>query len=236
MKHVCIAEFEDFINELNNDQSVAEFILETSGQLIVCNDYAVSLFGYTNRSDMELLHVKDLVPDDFAELFPDEITIEHLTKGEFLPRVNKRMDGEVFASYVRTQFITLQNKKYVHTSVIDRSDSFDIKHLMLEQNVEVLKCELEKEKNVNFVQQLADIPQQRQNFLLCQKLNQLHPGLSIKDLELASLISFNLDTRSIAVVQNISINSVYVARKRLRKKMNVSPTVNLKAYFLQLLD
>ena len=228
-------ELEANIESLEKSQTEAEFIVKKTGELIAFNQRAVDLFGYSCKADMEKLHLKDLVPDDFAGLLPGEISIEHLTKGEFLPRVNKRKNGSVFSSFVKTWPIIIGNESYVRTTVKERFVSHDIKHLMLEQNMDVLKCELVRERNRNFGV-LLGASQQRINQELCQILRELYPNLNHKDMELASLISFNFETKAIASIQNICLNSVYVARKRLRKKLNLDKTQSLENYLKQLLD
>lgn len=228
-------ELEANIESLEKSQTEAEFIVKKSGELIAFNQRAVDLFGYSSKAEMEKLHLKDLVPDDFAGLLPSEISIEHLTKGEFLPRVNKRKNGSVFSSFVKTWPIVIGDESYVRTTVKERFASQDVKHLMLEQNMEVLKCELVRERNRNFGV-LLGANQQRINQELCQILRKLHPNLNHKDMELASLISFNFETKAIASIQNICLNSVYVARKRLRKKLNLEKTQNLESYLKHLID
>lgn len=227
---------ECIIDKLERNQVDAEFIVKKSGELIAFNLRAVDLFGYSCKAEMEKLHLKDLVPDDFAGLLPGEISIEHLTKGEFLPRVNKRKNGSLFSSFVKTWPIIIGEESYVRTTVKERFANRNIKQLMLEQNVEVLKCELIREKNKNFCLQLGTNQQQRINHDLCRILRELHPNLNHKDIELASLISFNFETKAIASIQNICLNSVYVARKRLRKKLNLEKAQNLDRYLKQLID
>lgn len=228
-------ELDSNIERLEKNQAEAEFIIKKSGELIAFNQRAVDLFGYSCKAEMEKLHLKDLVPDDFAGLLPDEIGIEHLTKGEFLPRVNKRKNGSVFPSFVKTWPIIIGNESYVRTTVKKRFANQNIKQLMLEQNVEVLKCELIREKHRNFGF-LSGGNQQRINQELCRMLREVHPNLNHKDMELASLISFNFETKAIASIQNICLNSAYVARKRLRKKLNLDKTQSLDRYFKQLVD
>ncbi len=61
-----------------------------------------------------------------------------------------------------------------------------------------------------------------------------YPNLSKTDLRLCTLIRLDLSTNDIAVMQNITSESVYKSRKRLRKKLNISPDIDLNVFLKQL--
>lgn len=66
------------------------------------------------------------------------------------------------------------------------------------------------------------------------KLTTQFEGLTKTEIRLCSLIKLNLDTKQIAVLQNINPSSVKMSRNRLRKKLNLGPEDDLHA-FLQTL-
>lgn len=64
------------------------------------------------------------------------------------------------------------------------------------------------------------------------RLKQHYPGISTNDLRLCALIKLNLSIKEMAVILNISPDSVKTARYRLRKKLNINTEDNL-AEFIQ---
>lgn len=61
-----------------------------------------------------------------------------------------------------------------------------------------------------------------------------YPKLSKTDLRLCTLIRLDFTTNDIALMQNITTDSVYKSRKRLRKKLQISPGVDLDVFLKQL--
>jgi len=233
-------EFEDYFLHLKENKLEATFLVNEPGLILICNEKAAHLFAYNNPREICGLHVKQLVPDDFAELFPKRITAEHLTLGEFLPRVNKKKNGENFATWVSTNFVYISNKKYILTIVRDRSDEAKgtacIETAKLKQNIEVLKCELKKEKYLTALPlENGDFLDTEINLELRNKLANIHKGLNQNDYKLASLLFLHLDSKTISQVLNIGVNSVYMARKRLRKKLNLPKDKTLLEYLLEIM-
>ena len=62
------------------------------------------------------------------------------------------------------------------------------------------------------------------------KLTSQFDGLTKTDIRLCSLIKLNLNTKQIAILQNINPSSVKMSRNRLRKKLNLSPKQDLSAF------
>jgi len=56
------------------------------------------------------------------------------------------------------------------------------------------------------------------------------PNLTKNDLRLCTLIRLDFSVNEIALMQNIAPESVYMSRKRLRKKLNLSPDVDLDVF------
>ena len=236
---------EDLIFQIKENKREAVFIVDINGVILSCNEIAAHMFGYSNSDELVNLLVKHLVPEDFAQLFPEEISQEHLTLGKFLQRINRKKNGELFASLVKTRYIFAGSQKFVQTTVkIDGDRNVDeelITRRRLEQNIAVLKCELKKEKNNSF---LANNPSLKTsnpsevpiNYLLRDRLTDLHNGLNKNDFRLASLLFLNMESHEIASILNISLNSVYMARKRLRKKLGIDKTIDLTDYLVDIME
>ncbi len=236
---------EDLIFRIEENKREAVFLINTNGLVLSCNRIAAYLFGYCNSGEVVNLSVKQLVPDDFAELFPEEISQEHLTLGNFEPRINRKKSGQLFTSLVKTQFVFAGKIKFIETTVkIDGERNIDqelIKRRRLEQNIDILKCELKKEKNKNFRNRYTFIKESEitdvhidHQFRNC--LSKIHHGLTFNDLRLASMIVVNTNSHEMAKILNISLNSVYVARKRFRKKLGIDQSINLTEYLIRIIE
>jgi len=90
--------------------------------------------------------------------------------------------------------------------------------LRLEQNIVVLKRELMAERN-KFSKN-----QYQKNY---EKLSQCYPMLSTNDLKICHYLMLNYTSKQISQQLNITIDGVYAARKRIRKKLGLSANDNL---------
>lgn len=65
------------------------------------------------------------------------------------------------------------------------------------------------------------------------KLQEKHPYLSETDLILCQLIRLKLSNKEIANFKNITLESVKIAKNRLKKKLNIDADVNVTSYISQ---
>lgn len=231
-------EFEDFILELNDKAGEAAFILTVSGFILHCNARAAELFYYDYPCQLTGMHVTDLVPDDFAKHFPAEITEEHLTHGKYLQRVNKGKNGEHFPTYVKTEYVEIYGNRYVLTRVKERLKDDGFQEAVagadeLLQTIDLLKCELKKEKGrVNALKGAEAIVLNKK---LCTRLSLQHSDLTQNDYRLATLLFESTDTKMIAERLNITQNAVNIGRKRLRKKLSLPREKTIIHYLLEVM-
>lgn len=215
-----------YINIIENDKSeeVARFILTIDGYILSCNKYACKIFRYNNSAEMQLKNFRDLVPDEFAENLPELISIHHLTNGLFLERINKCKDNTLINTLVLTKYVHLENCCYVETYVkLNDSIQKPTKEHQYKQICELLKCELENIKTQN------NENSTNLNSLISCKLNTYK--LSSKEIQFCSLLISGLQTKEIASFLNLTIESTYKLRKRIRKKLKLEPHIDLR-YFL----
>ncbi|NVO10437.1 MAG: PAS domain S-box protein [Bacteroidales bacterium] len=64
------------------------------------------------------------------------------------------------------------------------------------------------------------------------KLKKMHPMLSSNDIKHCACIKMNFETKEIARFFNIKASSVQIGRVRLKKKMNLSDSIDLRSYIL----
>lgn len=214
----------------------AVFVVNKNGNIIYSNDLGIEMFGFDSLNDISNYSVKDLVPDDFAVIFPKEITVEHLTNGEYLERVNKKRDGSLFATEILTYYKYIGEIEYVFVHIRIPQAKEELEKRRLRQNIDVLRRELEKERNKkektttnnnNFTYNIAQ-------FIF--NLKKEYPDLTNTDLKLCTLIIHNLSTKEIAESLNISLNGAFAGRKRLRKKLHINSSVSLSGHLHSFLN
>ena len=64
------------------------------------------------------------------------------------------------------------------------------------------------------------------------RLKEMHPDLTPKDLRLCAYLKMNISTKEIAPLMNISVRGVEISRYRLRKKLGLEAGANLTEYIL----
>ena len=67
-----------------------------------------------------------------------------------------------------------------------------------------------------------------------KKLNDQFPDLSPNELKLCAFLRLNMSTKEIATITYLSVNSINIARHRLRKKLNIEHDENLIIFLTQL--
>ncbi|RAW00337.1 ligand-binding sensor domain-containing protein [Pseudochryseolinea flava] len=70
-----------------------------------------------------------------------------------------------------------------------------------------------------------------QNFLV--RLRKEFPELTHNDIKLISYLKLNLSSKEIAPLLNLSVRGVEASRYRIRKKMNLNPSINLTEFILR---
>ncbi|WP_299440140.1 triple tyrosine motif-containing protein [uncultured Aquimarina sp.] len=91
-------------------------------------------------------------------------------------------------------------------------------------------------KNRSFIEQNRIDFQSRIDHLnhqFYQTLLHQFPKLTKTELRLCTLIRLDLSTRDIALMQNITTESVYKSRKRLRKRLQIAPETDLNVFLKQ---
>lgn len=67
-----------------------------------------------------------------------------------------------------------------------------------------------------------------------KKLNEMFPDLSPNELKLCAFLRLNMSTKDIAAITFMSVNSINIARHRLRKKLNIEQDENLITFLSSL--
>lgn len=211
----------------NKSEDVARFLLDNEGIVLSCNDCACRMFGYKNPDELSGVSYKDMVPEEFAQSLPDCITLDYLTNGLFLSRVNKCADGTLISTLIKTEFVYLDDVCHVETTAILNPETIHIGEMRYKQLSELLKCELDLLKNKELTAESDHI-----NRLL--QLQLADYSLTIKEIQFCSLLHSGMHTKEIATVLNLTIESIYSFRKRLRKKLDLSAKTDLFTFLQRL--
>lgn len=67
-----------------------------------------------------------------------------------------------------------------------------------------------------------------------KKLNEMFPNLSPNELKLCAFLRLNMSSKDIAAITFLSVNSINIARHRLRKKLNIDQEENLIMFLLSI--
>jgi len=202
----------------NTVEGEAVIIAEINGDIQYCNEAALHEFQYQSVKEIRRLNLINLMPDDFAPFFPKEITQEHLSAINYVLNVTKRKSGELFACKLRTNHQQINGKTYVVAHIKPIYEDLDFEKVRLQQNIEALKRELEAERNKNINQAFQETTRQ---------LSICFPNLSANDLKVCYYLTQNYNSKLISQELNITIDGVFAARKRIRKKLGLSPDEDL---------
>lgn len=115
-------------------------------------------------------------------------------------------------------------KLYLKLDEINKSEFKDSKNLSA--ILKTIKSRLLINKELNYFN--GNIKKINHEFTV--KLKKNYPSLTANEIQLASLLRLNLNTKEIATIKNIEPNSVKVLRHRMRKKMNLETSIKLSEF------
>ena len=72
------------------------------------------------------------------------------------------------------------------------------------------------------------------HFDFLKRLQEKHPHITPRELDLATYLLINMSTKEISEVMNISSKGVELARYRLRKKLGLKRKENLTGYLMSI--
>ena len=139
--------------------------------------------------------------------------------------------GNQLSQQLAHSIISLQRKKEFTEEVIarlselksiDRNDFNEIK-LFITNEVKIDESIIEME---NYISETG------KEFFI--KLDLVHPGLTDNEQKLIALIRMNLSIKQIAIIKNITPQSVKIAKNRLSKKLELEPGSNIYDYLMSL--
>ncbi|MBR8536411.1 PAS domain S-box protein [Carboxylicivirga sediminis] len=210
------------INQITDREALV--VASLDGQILAGNKEALELYRYPSLQSFKKLNLRDLMPNDFNQFYPELMTAEHLNISSYKTHVNRRSDGELFACKLHTHHQTIKGQKYLVGHVVEIREEVDIEKICLQQNIIVLQRELEAERSKN-----REISLRETSLLLAKA----YPSLSNNDIKVCHYLLKNYSSKAIAKELNITTEGVFAARKRIRKKLGLQPGEELNKALLQ---
>lgn len=133
--------------------------------------------------------------------------------------------------------LIIANQKLENTELLEKLNHFKTRIVENNKIINTLKSELQSDSNLDRLIDKITLSNDWANFMnqfdlihnnILSKLKNIHPNISNNDLRIISLIKLNLSNKEIAEILNITTDSVKTAKKRLKKKLNISK--NLSSY------
>lgn len=163
-----------------------------------------------------------------AELKEKQLQLVELEKKKLQEDIQyKTMDLTNFGIEITKNRAFIQS---LHTQLGDLKKSEKIKSDNLSEILKTIKSRLIINKDLNYFNGNV----KKINHAFTSKLKVIYPSLTANEIHLASLLRLNLNTKEIAIIKNISPNSVKVLRYRLRKKMDMKTSINLSEFLNKL--
>ena len=162
-----------------------------------------------------------------------ELELEH-NEREIIKLKNDRLETEVMYKNQQLASTTMhlykrgrllaKIKEELSTAtdkLINKEDKSDF--------IKLLKLISGEEKKDNDWEQFSIHFDQVHNSFL-QKIKNAYPELTQTDLKICAYVKMNLSSKEIAQLLNISLKGVEIGRYRLRKKLSLSPGINLNDF------
>jgi len=187
-----------------------------SAMLIIRTDFFMN-YGVLMYVIFQIIINKKIQRQKEEELVRLSSNIEELTDA-----MHKKQE-EISELHTKSfQQLKSKEKLVEHLQKVASNDeSISVKNIIAE-----LKSELLEDSQLTLIKN--DIETLNQEFF--QRIKELHPSLTKTDLEICSYLRISLSRREIARLRFTSVDAVKKSRNRLRKKMNLSPKIDLEDY------
>ncbi|MGL4292044.1 MAG: two-component regulator propeller domain-containing protein [Bacteroidales bacterium] len=148
---------------------------------------------------------------------------------------NEKLEAELaykskeLANYALQELNQKEMLRRIREEVLENSSKSASSKQSVAKLMKMLDGYIDDNKSWNVFEQNFDLIHQQ----FFRTLHRKYPVLTSNDLRLCAYLRLNLTTKEIADLLNITVKGVEVARYRLRKKLNISPDVELLKFFLE---
>ncbi|QZE13040.1 tetratricopeptide repeat protein [Halosquirtibacter laminarini] len=206
--------------------------------LILLLILALTLTRYrvkTSKQTSEILrHENELKVNENRRLIAENESAQALAKLNNLEKIKLQNDLKHKKQQLSTHSIHLLNKNNALINVQDK-----LKEYIRSKNKDVD----ELHKLVREINEFINLDKDWENFKLhfesvhegfFRRLKELYPGLTQDELKLCAYLRINLSSKEISKILNINPTSVNKRRNRLRKKLDITPEVNLVDFIMRI--
>jgi len=104
----------------------------------------------------------------------------------------------------------------------------------LEKSINQVILELKQQNEINARMKLIKQNLDQVNTSFFESLEKAHPKITRVDKEFCSYINIGLSTKEIAIIRSTTVNTVNVAKTRLRKKLSLKQNSDIASYLKSL--
>lgn len=160
------------------------------------------------------------------DLEHNQIILEKQKLEKELEFKNRELTTNVMYLLRKNEMITGISEKLIKSKFDFKSENQKI----IQEIISELKAGQDKDVWSEFEAHFTQV-----HFDFYKRLNELFPGLSANEKKLCAFLRLNMSTKEISAITYQSVNSIIVARSRLRKKLNIQgEDVNLVNFLMQL--
>lgn len=191
------------------------YILITAGSLL--GILILILFYFLQRSKMR----RQSLESRKNNLEVKSLELEKLNLEQELEFRTKELATNVMYMARTSEFITNISEKLLKSKMYFTKDNQDVIHKIITE----LQTYVDQDTWADFEIRFQQV---HNDFYL--KLNELHPDLTANEKKLCAFLRLNMTTKEISAITYQSVNSIIVARSRLRKKLGIERDENLVSY------
>lgn len=158
-----------------------------------------------------------------SELKSKSLKVEKLKLEEQLEFKNKELATNVMYMIRKNELITQISEKLIRSKLAFKKENQRIIDEIIRELQSSTDDDVWKDFEIRFQQVHNDF---------YEKLNERYPNLSANEKRLCAFLRLNMSTKEISAITYQSLNSITVARSRLRKKLDLESDDNL-IYFLE---
>lgn len=191
------------------------YILLTAGSLL--GILILVLFFFLQRSKMR----RQSLESRKNSLEVKSLELEKLNLQQELEFRTKELATNVMYMARTSEFITNISEKLLKSKMYFTKDNQEVIHKIITE----LQTYVDQDTWADFEVRFQQV---HNDFYL--KLNELHPDLTANEKKLCAFLRLNMTTKEISAITYQSVNSIIVARSRLRKKLGIERDENLVSY------
>lgn len=173
-----------------------------------------------------LLYGRQKIRIKYARLEKSQIELEKEMLQEDLERKNRELTTHIMYIVRKNELIEHLGQKLLKTRKYFKKEN--------QNRINEVIIRMQKGTSDNLWQQFGNqFNEVHQGFF--STLSEKFPALTEKDIKMCALLRLNLTTKEISSITHQSVNSIQVARTRLRKKLNIDNTeLNLVKFLTSL--